>query len=199
MSMCNIASAACTHTRPFFSISPFLLSFPFAVCAHLNDNNILYWLDGESLLGAVRDDGVMWHEYDNDISYIINPADPTLQTWWRHGCSMTLGSRFGRNATTGYPSTKHTNLLRWTVVPATGSSGAPARCGFWASFADGEAYSKLKAAEEKASKAFVDNRDILSAKSFQWNRSTHRRERRRGEGDMKKALEQDQTMLRDSL
>lgn len=74
-------------------------------CTMLNEAKVTYWLDRGTLLGAVREGGVLRHDTDADIGYDVKDMHKTL---------MALESRFGHRG-----DVPHTDLGRFVVDHST--------------------------------------------------------------------------------
>jgi hypothetical protein len=74
-------------------------------CLLLNDAGVTYWLHRGTLLGAMREGGVLQHDTDADIGYDVQDIDKTLKA---------LGSRFGHRGVV-----PHTDLGRFDVDPSS--------------------------------------------------------------------------------
>lgn len=40
------------------------------ICTQLSQANVTYWIDGGTLLGGIRNKGILRHDYDGDIGYL---------------------------------------------------------------------------------------------------------------------------------
>lgn len=55
-------------------------------CSSLNRHKVTYFLDGGTLLGAMRERDILAHDYDGDIGYMWNMQETVL---------LALGTKFG--------------------------------------------------------------------------------------------------------